>query len=179
MGVLKGSVTIQTATEVLVYSEDPDVVVGADRVKAGWIRKAEALSLGSGADVVTVQPLGADQVARWKDHLRRSGPGTATLEALRMGVVEVRCAPAGKRTTLKGKGALTYIEALTQQDATAGDLLSDCIHRLTGGMQIEESYAYARRVLGYEPPPPEGDDGESREEADSQDDATFPGQSDA
>lgn len=171
MGVLKGAVTIQTATEVLVYSEDPDVVVGEGHVKAGWIREAEALNVGAGADVVTVRPLGADQVARWKDHFRRSGPGTATLEALRMGVVEVRCAPAGKRTTLKGKGALTYIEALTQQDATAADLLSDCIHRLTGGMQLEDSYAYARRVLGYEPP--------AAEEADSQDDATFPGEPDA
>lgn len=169
MGVLKGGMKIEASGVTLVYTEDTDVTVGATLDSCGWVPERDAERVDAGADVVTVTALSPDQSARYRDAYGSRGKGTATLEALRMGIQEVRVTEDGRRVTRRGKDARLYADALAQQNAISADLLAEVIHRLTRGTALEEGYAFARACLGYEPPAP------TAEEDEPHDDATFPG----
>jgi hypothetical protein len=135
------------------------------------VPEADVTSVGPTADRVTVQALSPAQLARYRDLYRSSGSGTATLEALRMGVAEAQFTGAdGKRTTVRGKGVAIYAEALYQQASIAADLLAEVIHRLSRGEGVEAAYPFARAILGDDEEP------EEKPEEGTPDGATFPGE---
>lgn len=174
MPILKGGVTIETGRCRLVYSEDPAVTVPAHLEGCGWVPHSEAQTVGPDADIVTAQALSPAHLARYRDLYRAAGVGTATLEALRLGVAEaVYQDEKGRRVTVRGKGAAAYVEALSQQAVVPAELLAEVIHRLSRGEEVASAYPFARRILGVDESEPE-----PTEEDAPADGATFPGPGD-
>lgn len=157
MGLLKGPLKRAQTRAEYVYSEDPDVKVPAHRRGCGWFPAKEAIGVGDGADVVTVQGLDTDP--RWAlrdirgDHQRH-------LAAARMGIVDANHVEhdGGKP---KAESLMAFIDVLAKDAPTALYMLGLRVLNISDNVDTEAYYVAAREILGV-PAKEEPDDGASK-----------------
>lgn len=152
MGIfLEGALKTEETELTVVWSEDPAVEVPAELVGCGWV-PADKCRLKRGADRVVIRALGPHEWARYRDKKGADGDGTAMLFITETGTVRVN--DAKKRSATR-----TWVQALSmvveggqnaKGAAHAHDLLGMRIIGLSRGVPVENTYRYARIILGYE-----------------------------
>jgi len=157
MGVVTGSILVETSEEEVAYSEDPDVVTGEARAGCGWcpVHELERATPQDGADVLTVRNLNDKERTRFRDIHTRIGPASANAYAGKTAVVAAQVRDAATKKVKRLTGALLqrYLDVMAQRQPHALDLLADrIIHRTDGHGTVEPwFYDACRRLLGYEP----------------------------
>lgn len=162
MGVIKGSVTVAESQCDLAYSEDDDVVAGAQREGCGWCPVSEFVRVGPNADVLTVRTMNEREYTRHRDHFA-AGEASANVFVAKTVVVAVRT--GGKKKPLEGRKAVEWVSNLAIVVPTALDLLARRQVHTSRLKDAHELYPEFRVALGYPatpktPEPPEADEQE-------------------
>jgi len=149
MGVVTGSIRVETSEEDLAYSEDPDVVAGERREGCGWCPVTEFERVGDGADVATVRSLNERERTHYRDLYARIGEATANVYVVKTAVRVVTTRVGGKAKRLEAAKATEWVSAVARTNPAALDLLATRIICRTNGRNPDETYPDTRRVLGY------------------------------
>lgn len=150
MGVLKGSVTVETSEEQLVFSEDSKVVAGEARAGCGWVPADEVDEVKAGADVITSRTVTHDQRTHYRDIYARRGPASANLYVAKATIT--KCENVGRTAKpLKGPKLTEWVEAVARQNPVAIDLYVDRVLARASGRDMVELYPAFRALLGAPP----------------------------
>lgn len=161
MGVITGSVTTAESQVELAYSEDSDVVAGAEREGCGWCPVHEFERVGPDADVVTVRTLNEREFTRGRD-LLAIGEATRNVFVVKSAVVSVR--PGGKRKPVSNKKAVEWLTNVAVSVPAAIDLLAQRQIHVSQLKDPHELYPGFRLDLGY-PAKPSMDEPDEEEVA--------------
>ena len=165
MGLITGSIDIDTSLVDLAYSQDPGVVAG-ELAGCGWCPVGEFAKVGDEADVVTVRNLEVREKNAYRNACSAGRPADANLGVIVVAAQQARVNLGGKRKVLKGAQLVKWLEALALQNTDAVDTLADRIVHVSGGGRGEDLYDSMRRALRVARiESQEGADGDSKSDA--------------
>lgn len=161
MGIVRGSIKVETSEEELAYSEDPGVIAGK-RDGCGWVPVHEFDRVDASADVVIARTLDADQRTQARNIETRIGAASANVFVALASLREVRTMIDGKVVRLTGDGLADWVKAVARTNPKPIDHLAERVLVVTESGDLEADYAANRRFFGKRAPEEVRDDATSK-----------------